>query len=248
MSNDEAKLLLNVYRPGGEDAHDPTFAKALDQVRHDPAMAAWFEEQRRLDEQMMTALAAFPTPSDGRLIAGLAVEPRRRRFLFRPLALAASVILMLALGVWALLGDRTLKLPENASLAQISIHLTEHQHSLGLMSNDLARVRSWLETREGPVPGELPPGLARLALIGCETWKTTRGRVSLICFMGEGQQVAHLYIFEGDESRGDLPPMNAPSFSRENDWLLASWQDGRQAYVLGAPALDGAALDSYFKS
>jgi ferric-dicitrate binding protein FerR (iron transport regulator) len=142
VSNDEAKLLLSVYRPGGQDANDPTFAKALEQVRHDPAMAAWFEEQRRLDEEMMTALAAFPVPSDGRLIAGLAVEPRRRRFALRPLALAASVVLMLSLGLWALLGDRTLKLPENASLAQLSLHLTEHQRSLGLMSNDLTRVRS----------------------------------------------------------------------------------------------------------
>jgi hypothetical protein len=94
----------------------------------------------------------------------------------------------------------------------------------------------------------LPPGLARLTLIGCETWKTTRGRVSLICFMGEGQQVAHLYIFEGSQSRGDLPSMNAPAFSRENDWLLASWQDGRRAYVLGAPSVEGAAIESYFRS
>jgi len=248
VSNDEAKLLLSVYRPGGQDANDPTFAKALAQVRHDPTMAAWFEEQRRLDEQMMSALAAFPVPSDGRLIAGLAVEPRRRRFALRPLALAASVILMLSLGVWSWLGDRTLKLPETASLAQLSLHLTEHQRSLGLRSSDLARVRSWLEAREGPVPGELPPGLARLALIGCETWNTTRGRVSLICFMGEDRQVAHLYIFEGDAGRPGLPPMSAPDFSQENGWLLASWQDGARAYVLGAPASGGTAIESYFKS
>ncbi len=248
MNNEKAKLVLSVYRPGGQDAIDPTFDKALDQVRRDPAMAVWFEEQRRLDEQMMDALAGFPVPSDGRLIAGLAIEPRRWRFAFRPLALAASVILMLSLGVWALLGDRTLQLPETATLTQISLYLTEHQSSLGLMSDDLARVRSWLESREGPVPGKLPPGLAQLTLIGCETWKTTRGRVSLICFMGEGQQVAHLYIFEGAQSRGDLPSMNAPSFSRENDWLLASWQDGRSAYVLGAPAAAGTVIESYLKS
>jgi len=36
MNNQEAKFILAAYRPGGQDASDPLFAEALEQVRRDP--------------------------------------------------------------------------------------------------------------------------------------------------------------------------------------------------------------------
>ena len=56
MDNEQAKLILQAYRPGGEDAEDPFFSEALDRARLDPELAKWFAEQRAFDEAMRKAL------------------------------------------------------------------------------------------------------------------------------------------------------------------------------------------------
>src|SRR5258708_35476193 len=49
MTNERAKLLLQAYRPGGQDARDPLYAEVLKQVRRDPELARWFEAEQSLD-------------------------------------------------------------------------------------------------------------------------------------------------------------------------------------------------------
>ena len=51
MDNNDAKLILQVYRSGGEDASDPFFAEALEQARLDPALRTWFAEQQAKDDE-----------------------------------------------------------------------------------------------------------------------------------------------------------------------------------------------------
>lgn len=81
MTNHEAKFILSAYRPGGQDACEPMFEEALEQVRRDPELAAWFREERRFDESVSAALVqAVPIPSDllSRIQAGGRVsEPGR---------------------------------------------------------------------------------------------------------------------------------------------------------------------------
>jgi hypothetical protein len=64
MDNREAKFILNAYRPGGQDAHDPRFVEALDQVRRDPILQHWFDESVAFDAAMTEKLFAIPVPSD----------------------------------------------------------------------------------------------------------------------------------------------------------------------------------------
>ena len=45
MKSEEAKQLLEVFRPGGEDLGDPRFLEALKQTECDPALGRWFAEQ-----------------------------------------------------------------------------------------------------------------------------------------------------------------------------------------------------------
>jgi len=48
MDSGEAKFILSAYRPEGQDASDPRFAEALEQVRRDPILQRWFEDSVRL--------------------------------------------------------------------------------------------------------------------------------------------------------------------------------------------------------
>ena len=54
MNNEEAKLILQAYRPGGQDANDPRFREALEQARRDPELARWFANEQALDSRIST--------------------------------------------------------------------------------------------------------------------------------------------------------------------------------------------------
>jgi hypothetical protein len=65
MSNDETKLILCAYRPGGQDASNPLFAGPLEQARHNPELKKWFAEERTFDSRLQAKLRnAITIPAD----------------------------------------------------------------------------------------------------------------------------------------------------------------------------------------
>src|SRR5271155_1784240 len=101
MNNQEAKLILQAYRPGGRDALDPLFTEALEQARRDPELQKWFAEEQALDSQIQTKLqTAVQIPRD--LKANLLALRRIIRpvpWWLQPMKLAAAAAVMLLLGL-----------------------------------------------------------------------------------------------------------------------------------------------------
>ena len=62
MNNEEAKFILQGYRPNGADAGDAAFRAALEQVQRDPALREWFARQQAFDAAVSTKLDAVPAP------------------------------------------------------------------------------------------------------------------------------------------------------------------------------------------
>ncbi len=239
MDNNKAKPTLAVYRPNGSDANDPFFAEALQQVEKDPTLREWFAEQQRFDADFIAALGSIKGPSEGRaLIEATMMKRPGRRVRWWPLALAASIAILLAVG-FGLGRNRPLPLPENASPADLAANLSEHHASIGFMSMDIAKLRAWISDRGGPLPEQLPPGLGKLAVLGCQTWNTTRGKISLLCFIRDDKQMVHLYVFENSRDNTSLPDISAPRVDHAGMWSLASWKERNCTLVLGVPASAG---------
>src|SRR6266487_2814662 len=80
MDNQEAKFILNAYRPGGQDASDPRFAGALEQARRDPILDRWFGESVAFDAAVSQKLRAVEAPADLRenILAGVKVSRASR--------------------------------------------------------------------------------------------------------------------------------------------------------------------------
>ncbi|MBI2517021.1 MAG: hypothetical protein HYV95_08900 [Opitutae bacterium] len=251
MDNKHAQIILSVYRPHGQDAKDPFFAEALRQADRDPSVNTWFKHQQRFDADFAATLGSIAAPSDAKAMikATMGASAGRRRTWW-PLALAASVALLLGatLAVQQLRRPSGLPLPENATLEQLATNLAEHHATIGLMSGDMARIQQWLIDRRGPQPDVLPQGLAGMKIFGCETWDTTRGKVSLLCFMGDGAKTVHLYVFENADAFPNLPNSDRPRFEKQGKWSLALWQHNGRAYVLGAPSDSGYSVELLSKS
>jgi hypothetical protein len=233
MDNNKAKLRLAVYRRTGEDAQDPFFAEALQQAEKDPALRDWLAEQQQFDAQFAAALGEIRGPKEGRALIEATMMRRPGRWTrWWPVAMAASVALMLTLYV-SFAGKRPVTLSQTASVAEMARHLSEHHATIGLMSRDYAKLRSWIADRGGPLPGRLPPGLERLGVLACETWQTSQGKVSLVCFARGDRDVLHLYVFENAGDGGSLPNIDAPRFERAGEWSFAVWKEDGRAYALG---------------
>jgi hypothetical protein len=147
------------------------------------------------------------------------------------LAASIAVLVTLTTSLWR---ERPLTLPPEASVAELARSLSDHHVSIGLMSSDYSKLLTWLTQKQGPLPETLPPGLARHGLIGCQTWQTTRGKISLICFMDGNKGAYHLYVFEARSEGESGPSMSAPQIRREGDWSFAVWQEGGRIHALGA--------------
>ncbi|MBI5771216.1 MAG: hypothetical protein HZA93_25810 [Verrucomicrobia bacterium] len=254
MDNSKAKLILSVYRANGLDAQDPMFSEALKQAESDPELRAWLGDQRATDAQIAAALAGISGPAEGKaMIATTRVAPRGRRLAWAwPLALAASVAIFFAVRS-GLQNRGSLALPENATLAELATNLSEHHASIGLMSKDYSKLRTWIAEKGGPLPEHLPPALEKMAVLGCETWKTSRGKVSLVCFVGDDMKMVHLYVFDQTPAALDgakLPELPQPRFERSGNWALAVWKDAGRAYVLGMPVEPGQPpnIEKFFRA
>ena len=241
MDNDQAKLILQAYRPNGADAADPFFADALEQARVDPALARWLASQQAFDQKMMEALAAIAPPAQLKesIILTQRVMPfpkrveaaGRNRAIF---AIAASIALLLVIG--AILGiTRFRQLQSAPSLASITtavLDLKRHdQITLGDMNSDPARLRAWLAERGAPSDFTVPPGLAGVPAIGCQSYRIDGAKVSLVCFAYGPKQIVHLFIIRRD-AVSDSPASSKPEIHSNGDVAYAAWTQGDMSYIL----------------
>ncbi len=231
MNNDEAKFILQAYRPGGGDAQDALFAQALEQARRDPALAAWFERERGHDAAMAAKLRTIVPPAELRsaILAGGRIASRRPRRWVVPawIGLAASVAVILAAALFWLQPAQAEEFSEFAmDYASGPFRLSNHQE-------DLDKLRAWLAERQAPLPLRIPSGCEKLQALGCKTVDYRGKSISLICF--ERGREFHLFVAR----RTDYPNLREcpkPEFKTKGKWASAHWSDNENCYVLASDA------------
>ena len=242
MDNNDAKLILQVCRPGGEDASDPFFAEALEQARLDPALRIWFAEQQAKDERMRGALQIIVPPHDLRdmivrtqKIAQFPSGASRRKTQFVTLlAIAACILFLLVAGGLIRLGmDRNEDHASTfAAVTQQILDLKRHDRvSLGEMSSDPAKLRSWLAERGAPSDFKVPPGLRGIPSLGCQTYDLNGVKVSLVCFALGPDQFVHVFVMDRDAIK-DAPTDATPSVRTDGGVAVVTWSAGDKSYVL----------------
>ncbi len=231
MTNEEAKFILQAYRPNGADAGDPTFKPSLEQARQDATLGRWFEGQQKFDRSVAAKLHAVEPPAGLRaaiLTGGRVSLAKARVWWQRPawLAMAASVLLLLTVGLAGVLRTRAHQEDE------LPVFATDYVSGGFFLSQHNANVdelRNWLSKQHAPLPKTLPVGFAQLRGLGCKTIDYRGKEVSLICF-GAGKEY-HLFV----ASRADFPMMPAsavPQFLVRKGHATAAWSDENNHYVV----------------
>lgn len=232
MNNQEARLILQAYRPGGEDASDPLFAEALEQARRDPELQKWFAEENALEARLQARLeTAIPVPR------GLKSDLLALRKIVRPapwwlqpmkLAAAAAVVLLLGLAVLFLLPQKQTQLASfRETMARYS---AQEQGHIVFESHDPAKIQQWLQDRGIETNFDLPTALPGRSTQGCRLVDWNGRRATMICFMLKGE---HMDLFVMDRAGlPDLPDNSAPQYARAGDLMTATWSKGGKIYLL----------------
>ena len=241
MDNREAKFILNAYRPGGQDANDPRFAEALEQVRRDPILQRWFDESVGFDAAMTRKLAMTPVPSDLResILTGVKVTRAPHwKNRCRKWAIAAAVLLSATLGV--LIWHNTRPAPvagwQLQALDAILSSIARNESHFDVISRNPADLVKWLRENSAPAGKKLPNNLNKLPSIGCKTFFWRGKPVSLICFtLPEGRAI-HL-VMTTVSTDSDRSIKHQAKVIQQGHWATATWREGDIIYML---ALEGS--------
>lgn len=239
MTNQEAKLILQAYRAGGQDASDPLFAEALEQARRDPELQKWFAEECALDAQIQAKLQrAIPIPFN--LKASLLAQRkivRPRAFWLSALwrqpawltAAAAAVVLFVAAGmIWFKPSSQPQFASFEQTMVQNSMRETNH---ISLMAQKMTQVRDWLKTQNVSTDFQVPASLRDAMLHGCKVIDWHGQKVTMLCFMPNG--VGHVDLFVVDCTRfRDFKPSEMAQFAKADGLTTAVWRQGNKTYLL----------------
>lgn len=232
MNNQEAKLILQAYRPGGADASDAFFAEALEQARKDPELQKWFAEETAFNSRVQARLEnAIPIPAGlkSNLLALRKTVPVTPWW-SRPanLALAAAILVMAGLAILFLFPQRPAQLEAfRETMAQHSLQMQDH---VEFQSHDLAQIEQWLRGSGVKTDFNLPATLQGGVPQGCRIVDWNGRKATMVCFMVNG---AHMDLFVMDRSGlPEFPENGAPQFAKADGLMTATWASGSKVYLL----------------
>lgn len=231
MNNQEAKLILQAYRPNGQDASEPFFTEALEQARRDPELQKWFAEEMVLNARTQSRLeTAIPVPAalKSELLA-LRKTVRPAPWWFQPMKLAAAVVAIALLGAGLLLMTKRPAQLESfrETMAQRSADMQDH---VVFESHDIAKIQQWLQGHNIATNFALPASLQGGTPQGCRLVDWNGHKATMICFMLNGQHM-DLFVIDRNGLPG-FPENGAPQFAQAGGLMTAMWANGGKVYLL----------------
>lgn len=248
MDKNEAKIILQAYRPSGADAADPHFAAALKLTQEDAELKAWFEEQQAFDRAVGAKLRTAPVPPDlrasilaGRKVVSAPIWWRRPAVM---LASIAALLMLLAIPFFL----QTSSTPQFSDFKSDGMAFLDSLNKLDMSSKDHEAIREWLAVNGGHRQFSLPAKLGGKPSLGCRVFDWKGHKVTLICFnttVGSKFEEVHLLVVDEKAFRNRLPE-SQPLLEHSGAWDTASWRDDGLTYVLFGHAKNQLKLTELF--
>lgn len=234
MNHLEAKLILQAYRPSGDDASDPFFREALEQVGRDPELQKWFANEMAWDANLRLRLeTALPVPRNlkANLLALQKLERPTPWWVNLVRLTAATAMIALIVFVCILFTQPREKSLDAFRQVMTACSLQHHEH-VTFEVNDLSKIQAWLQSKGAAANFDLPPEIQAVGVQGCKVIDWNNQKVTMICFFSK-EKGEHLDLFIVNNPNGSiLPKAQAPRFVRKNGLMTASWSKNDNFYLL----------------
>lgn len=231
MNNEEAKFILQGYRPNGADAGDATFRAALEQANTDPVLGAWFAQQQAFDAAVGAKLAEVQPPAGLRAAILTGSRLSEDAVISRPwwkhpawLAAAAGLVILLAVGVG------TLSIGKESALIALAIDDAKLSATHGGHGEETAELQSFFASSDTRLGQRLPHDFDRLRASGCRSVRFAGREVLEVCFKRNGVWF-HCYVARAaDFPHLTMPPK--PQLEDHGSIAVASWADAGHLVVV----------------
>ena len=228
-------MILQAYRLGGQDAANPQFQEALEQLKRDPELADWFAQERAVETRVQAKIRdALKPPAHLKaalLAQGRIVRPRA--WWQRPKWLAAAAAVAV-LGIAGTIWSWRLREPEFAAFRQAMVqNALQAKPHVSFETHNLADIQRWLKDRQMDTSFDLPVALRDNQTEGCRVVDWNGHKATLICYVLNGRDHLDLFVLDGVPFRG-FTPSQTPKFAPANGLMTATWTQGRKTYLLAA--------------
>ncbi len=242
MTNEEAKFMLQGYRPNGADADNEAFAQALAQAQRDPALREWFEREQAFDTVVAGKLRSIQPPPGLResILAGKKMTPSQATESARPwwaqtwtigLAAAAAIVMVFSVALTRPATEPSDNLVTMEPIIKLAMADLGGAHGPGPYASALGTIGAWIMDANNRLHADsIPVDLDKLRAMGCRTVTVAGHEVFEICFERESGWY-HLYIVD----RENCDPVSLhrdPMFHEKGDFVAASWACEKYAYLV----------------
>lgn len=234
MTREDAKNILQAFRPDGGDANDAVFAEALELTRTDAELGRWFARQQAFDRAFAGKLATVEPPVGlkAAILAGAAAKTAPETGWWRPrwFALAASFVVLFSA---ALLFWPKRAVADPALLAFVADD-ARHSERHGGKGEPTDALQSKLSQPTTHLSAGLPLDFDTLRAAGCRSLSFQGRDVLEICFNRDGRWF-HIYIAKQTDFPR-LATLARPVFAEENKTQVATWADSAHVFLVAGEA------------
>lgn len=252
MTNDEAKFMLQGYRPNGQDADDQAFAPALSQAAKDPTLRHWFEREQAFDAVVAAKLKQVSAPAGLResILAGTKLSspaPTTKQAWWRQpwgmamAAAAAAAVIIVSLAVRE--GQPMVAVPSVEAILRVAqLDLQGNHPTGGKYASGFGVAGAWLENASTKLGVDtMPLNFAALKAEGCRSIDIAGREVLEICFKRE---TGWYHVYLTPRSGFDDGSLHRePMFHEQGQFAAASWANDKYVVLVAGTAGIGALRD-----
>ncbi len=242
MDSRQAREILALYRPGSTDAADPVMAEALDQVKRDPELAAWFQEHCAVYTAIRGKLKAIPVPPG--LKRAIIVEHAEHASVIplpgaaKILLAAAAIVLLTTVAVWVFNqppGRRETYASYRDRMAR-SVQRSATPY-MKMYSTNQSEIREYFRASGRPADFPLPKNLQQLPGEGGSVLTWNNHPVEMLCLNAGPDATGRandLWLFVMNKNAVPDAPGTGLQFQQVARLMTVSWTVGDNVYLLAA--------------
>jgi hypothetical protein len=254
MTKEQAKQILQLYRPGTADAADPEFVEALEFCEHDNELKEWLANHCAIYTALRAKFKKIPVP-EGLKEQIIAERPIQHRApVWQKSVLLAGALAAIALLISVVPIKFTPRERHDFAAYRTSMgSLAARSYYMDFNTNDLDQIRMYFAQTNAIADYIVPENLKKNATtLGCVSAKWQGKQVSMICFKSGRPLVSgsssDLWLFVCNRTVTDDTPtatLEKPAVEHSNGIVTASWTAGNRTYLLATLGEDKQLLSQF---
>jgi uncharacterized membrane protein YbaN (DUF454 family) len=244
VTTQQAKQILQAFRPWATDAHDPEMAEALALCRENPELAQWLEAHNETQAALRNSFRKITPPEAFKeQIVSEYNASLRQTWWRRPAVVATLALIVIVVAIGSILMPQTSRGPKLTAFETFRTRMVNSAvktYSMDVETNDVAQIRAYLAGKQAHADYVPPAHLdEKTSAVGCAALSWQGKPVAMICYktglpLADGTK-SDMFLFVVDaKDVPNSPRESTPEFAKVSVLSTATWSQNGKLYLLAA--------------